>query len=362
MGCVQSRPKAQKTPNSQPVAGSSDIASRPANVTSKGKGKAKEPNTVSSAPPAAQAKKGITSKSAKPAKSSAKAPAKGTAKPPTKAKDQPKATNKASKGNVGGASAASKTQPSLLELVSAPHDDATLTRSFNAVFRTALDHTVEFYTVAGWKTLDKQGKQRFLRYVPQAEKLLQNKALLKWVVMAFISSTIWDWADEGQLFQNFRVARGGVQGSSAGAGRSIIIIDREKMLRVLKTEAQRFREKKQADETAFNAGMATLLLPFTTKKQKARHQQSLASLVSSIMDMKILLETQPGKWGYRATRSYIPKNGIDNSRMEVAGGAITGKAVEGVCWPALEKGGAGAGGKAGEKGVVLAKMRVVVSP
>lgn len=301
---------------------------------------------------------GSSSSKAKPSKP---AKAQGEA-----AKGQTKKATNVNSGGPSNSSTASKTAaPRLLEVFTAPHDDPSLTKAFTAAYRALLDHSVDFYSAAGWKGFkDKAAKATFLKYFTQAETLLKDKNLFKWVMLGVIAGSIWDWADQGSLFHHFRTVATTTGGSGGAASSSraapITRIDRNKFLNVLKTEPRPFADRKELEQKTLLGQLSKLLLPFIAKKQQQRHSQSLISLISKILDVKILLEIQPGKWGYRTVRNINIKGVFESPRMEVLGGPANGKVVQGICWPGLEKGGEGAGGKVGERGVVLARMKVLV--
>ncbi|RPA72448.1 hypothetical protein BJ508DRAFT_73463 [Ascobolus immersus RN42] len=258
-------------------------------------------------------------------------------------------------------------QPSLLRRASAPQDDVSITRAFTSSYRTVLDHSIEFYSAPGWKSLKNRGRETFQKYVPETERLLGNAEHVKWVILSVISGVVWDWIDGGALFQESKATGGSGKGGprkgrNASKWSSRTSTDRMKFIRILEVEPNKILARKRAGLELLVSQLKELLRSFTTGKNEELRSRSLETLISGIIDLSILLEAQRGEWSYQVLRSIGSNRAFDNSNMESVDGTATGGAVQAVCWPVLEKGSEGAVDRAaGGSRHILVKMKVLLS-
>ncbi|RPA72012.1 hypothetical protein BJ508DRAFT_419690 [Ascobolus immersus RN42] len=275
--------------------------------------------------------------------------------------------------------AASTAAAVLSDLIKEPHDDVTITRAFATVARRVLDHSIEFYTTATFKTLGKQERSTVLKHFKTAEVLLRNEDNVKGVVMGVIGGEAWEWAADGKVLREFRTINeeqsdGGEEGSIeeigshvSGVGR----VDRSRLLRVLETQATLFVESRAASEKQIASHLHQVLSPFAirARNQDERRLRSLEALVSSVLNLRIVLDVQSGKWRYRIFGFANLPCPLDRNRMESLEDHLqTEKAVsvQGVGWPGLEKAedpGRGQGGSKmlrERKVLTLAKAKVLM--
>lgn len=259
----------------------------------------------------------------------------------------------------------SKTPPSkhlsqaeLLDLYTAPHDDPSLIKAFTAGDRQLTNHTIEFYPQAGWDALKPDERDVFRKYVVGAEPFLCKKDNVKWVVMAVIAGVVWDWVEDGFFLSELGIVTGG------GVGRGGRRVDRARLVQLVqdKNGSRRFETTKDTETRKLATYIHQLLAPFATKakSREALRLRSLQSLVSKVLDIKIVMDVQNGEFQYRAHRIAVDvaqQRRFDAERMERIAGPADGGYVQGILWPALVKGFEGFGV---EEGAVLAAMKVLV--